>query len=369
MMRSNVLITVAVASLAGCGGTGTSDTAPREIDQVLDVGTASSDPECSHYKSYTAGLAKATIDCVGTVGPFLFGRNEKGLLERRFTSCSTTPSAATEASMLLRIDRMLSLQLRQSRLPKATKCIAQAYEEAERTLVKQGNTTCPTWHWQRREALPTEVGVAEVPRVLGSPSSAKLSRQRTKEFHYYAVEFEKDVQAQPCGSAEGCAQACASVFQGFYAGRTEDSILGDSPTWLDPTVYDAFDQYSDPYNAHNGFWHQMSYANDGPPGDLYGDFARACYIGYISDNSLTWGACLPNDPSGLGEAETCTYWNGVDHVMGRLVPDILFADQPETWTSRCEVARPPGSYCVTNGDCDRGVCHPVSGDPQGYCDY
>ena len=102
-------------------------------------------PECSSYRGYTAALAKATIDCLGTVGPSLYGLSEKGLLERRFDECLTggPASLSVKPAGLLRIDRLLSLQVREATLPNVLKCIPEVYDRAQRALIQQGISDLP----------------------------------------------------------------------------------------------------------------------------------------------------------------------------------------------------------------------------------
>src|SRR5260221_6392368 len=122
MMRLNPLWFAFLVVVVGCRGNGT-DPSRHERTGGADLATLASQtpdassPDCRSYKSYTAALAKATIDCQGTVGPFLYGLNEKGLLERRFESCHEKTSTLSDSAMLLHIDRLLSLQLRKATLP------------------------------------------------------------------------------------------------------------------------------------------------------------------------------------------------------------------------------------------------------------
>src|SRR5262249_24905896 len=142
-----------IVAIAGCGGNdpgaGASGgpTSAGETSRQAG-GLTTSDPytafsledtsaECASYRGYTGAPAKATIDCLGRVGPFLYGVNEKGLLERRFDACTTGGTNPLESPGLLHIDRLLSLQLRQATLPKVLKCIPQAYERAERDFVQR----------------------------------------------------------------------------------------------------------------------------------------------------------------------------------------------------------------------------------------
>jgi hypothetical protein len=341
MKQWTTLMAVAVSSLAGCGGADAGG--PDAPTGVVGGATSGSTPyghssaespasiedssaECSSYRGYTAALAKATIDCLGTVNPFLYGLNAKGLLERRFDECTTGGSKPLESPGLLRIDRLLSLQLRQSTLPNVLKCIPEVYDRAQRAFVNQGNSTCPAWTHQSTKGLPTIDNVRESVRRLPSIAVARGNKPTalpTESFHYYSVAYEKDAVEQPCGSAESCARACTAVFPGFYVGMSEKQLIGDPYWWLDPTDYGGFDIYNDPYNRVTGFYHPMSMAGDDLPGEIYGDFARGAFEG-------------ANTPDPDGQAELCTRWDGTDHRMARLIQDRLL-DDPSTWLSRCEL--------------------------------
>jgi hypothetical protein len=92
---------------------------------------------------------------------------------------------------------------------------------------------------------------------------------------------------------------------GFFAGQSGSNVIGDPYWWLDPTNYGS----NSPYRA-SGFFHPMSYADDDVPGAIYGDWARV--------------------------GDTCSWWNGVQHVLGTLLEDKLDPSNSGTWTSRCD---------------------------------
>lgn len=356
MMRSTTLMVAAIASLVGCGGAdggGTTTVPGGALGGTAngDIANGSSaaqgsasiedtSPECASYRGYTAALAKATIDCLGTVNPFLYGLNEKGLLERRFDACTTGGSKPSESPGLLHIDRLLSLQLRQATLPNVVKCIPEVYARAQRAFVQQGNSTCPMWRHESTKGLPTRENVQQsvenLPR-LTIARGIKPAALSAETFHFYSVDFQKEPPGQPCGSAETCARACTAVFPGFYVGMSEKQLIGDPYWWLDPTDYGGFDAVNDPYWRYNStqigcaspagaavdYCHPMSYAGDDVPGDIYGDFGRAAFAD-------------PNTVDVDHAAELCTRWDGTDHVVGRLVQDKLIPDDPTTWMSRCD---------------------------------
>src|SRR5262249_54033293 len=112
------VITMTVVVVMGCGGqpSDRSRTDPATVSQGL--------VDCTNYNGYTAAIAEATIDCIGTVGPTSYGVDVAGLLQRSFSAC-TLPGTVDS---LLRIDRLLSLQLRLD-LPLANVCIAQAWTD------------------------------------------------------------------------------------------------------------------------------------------------------------------------------------------------------------------------------------------------
>jgi hypothetical protein len=304
-------------------------------------------PECSAYRGYTGALAKATIDCLGTVGPFLYGVNEKGLLERRFDACTSGGTNRLESPGLLRIDRLLSLQLRQATLPNVLKCIPQAYERAQRAFVQRGYTTCPMWKHEAARGLPTLDSVRTTAQALSrllrrGPDGVRvypaLADQAVnvsdlaETFHLYTVRFASDAsEHQPCGSPEACARACTSVFAGFYVGMSENQIVGDPYEWLDPTVYDDW-RDSDPYRV-KGYYHPMSFAGgpDDFPGPIYGDIARAKFSEVIDASG---NPVVSTDPD--NEAELCSRWDGTDHRIGRMVQDRFPPDRPDLWLSVCE---------------------------------
>src|SRR4051794_22976236 len=103
---------------------------------------------CKNYDGYTAALAEATIDCLGTVGPYDYTTDQDGLLAPTFERCpadDTNPKDGRTA--LVRIRGLLSLQRkeRQEFAPNAVPCIRDAYLVAAKSLA--GNQIiCPTWH-------------------------------------------------------------------------------------------------------------------------------------------------------------------------------------------------------------------------------
>jgi hypothetical protein len=291
--RVGVLTLVA---LAGCGGG-----ARRDSSDTAAVSQGLVD--CTTYNGYTAALAEATIDCVGTIGPDSFGVDPSGLLGRRFSAC-TVPG---EVDSLLRIDRLLSLQLRPS-LVLANACFAQAWIEWLATIAARNISVCPLWTKLSRAGSPTPDNVAQNIQTL--PSLPDGNRDTVvpfgKEQFSYAVRLPSPPPLlQQCRTAQTCAQACTGGLAGFYVGQSGDDIVGDPYWWVDPTDYGS----SSPYRAA-GYYHPMSYADDDVPGAIYGDWARR------------------GDP--------CSWWNGEQHVLGTLLEDKLVPSDSRTWASRCD---------------------------------
>ena len=96
---------------AGCSADGaTSASAESEslVEGAASVATARSEltaigQDCSAFNGYTAALATATVDCLGTIRPDSFRVDERGFLQRSFNACSV------DAAMLYLSDHGESL--------------------------------------------------------------------------------------------------------------------------------------------------------------------------------------------------------------------------------------------------------------------
>jgi len=260
--------------------------------------------DCKPYDGYTAAIAEATIDCIGTIGPDSFLVNALGLLVRRFSVC-TLPGPVDS---LLRVDRLLSLQLRPD-LALANVCIAQAWTNWMVTVVVPQNiSVCPVWTKLSASGSPTPANVAQITQTLPTlpDSNPNALVPYGKEQFLYSVTLPSPPPLlQQCRTAQSCAQPCTGAFEGFFVAQSGNNIIGDPYWWLDPSDYGT----NSPYRA-SGYYHPMSYAPDDVPGAIYGDWARR------------------GDP--------CSWWNGVQHVLGSLWEDKLNSSDASTWMSRCD---------------------------------
>ena len=300
-----VALTIVAVGATGCGspsGRDSTDTVTAPLGLVDDV-AKSPTADCSTYDGYTAALAEATIDCTGTIGPTSFAVDPlSGLLGRGFTACAL-PS---NVDQLLRIDRLLSLQIRLD-LPLVNACIAQAWTNWLATILAQNISVCPVWTKVSATGSPTPQNVAQNTQTL--PALPDNNRNTAvpygKEQFLYAVRFAAPLPLlQLCRTPQSCARACTAGFEGFYVGQSGDDIIGDPYWWLDPNDYSP-----SPYRSA-GYYHPMSYAEDDVPGAIYGDWARR------------------GDP--------CSWWNGYQHVGGTLLEDRVNPYDRRTWMSRCD---------------------------------
>jgi hypothetical protein len=296
-----VVLTIVIVGMTGCGGGASGHDSTDTTDTVT---TSQALIDCSTYDGYTAALAEATIDCTGTIGPNSFAVDlSSGLLGRRFSAC-TLPGTVDS---LLRIDRLLSLQLRPD-LPLVNVCFAKAWTNWLVTIVTQNISVCPVWTKLSASGSPTPQNVAQNTQTLpplpnGNPHVAV---PYGKEQFLYSVRFSSPLPLlQLCRTPQSCARACTGGFEGFYVGQSGDDIIGDPYWWLDPNDYSPSSPYRSP-----GYYHPMSYAEDDVPGAVYGDWAR--------------------------RGEACSWWNGAQHVGGTLWEDKLNPYDRRTWMSRCD---------------------------------
>jgi hypothetical protein len=287
----------AIAATA-CGGRGADGSSSEQISAVPQPLV-----DCTNYNAYTAALGEATIDCIGTIGPDTFMVDSLGLLGRSFSVC-TVPGSGDP---LLRIDRLLSLQLRPD-LALSNVCFAQAWTTWLLSMVADRITVCPVWTKLSVMGDPTPENVAQNIATLPPLPDANPhpSVPIGKEQFLYSVAFPHPLPLlQRCRTPQSCARACTGGLAGFFAGTSGDDVVGDPYWWLDPNDYGA----NSPYRS-SSYYHPMSYAPDDVPGAIYGDWAR--------------------------RGDACSWWDGVQHVLGMLYEDRIDPSNSRTWTSRCD---------------------------------
>ncbi len=301
MMRLRIaawILVLTIVGTTGCGG----GAADRDSTDTATVSQGLLG--CKAYDGYTAAIAEATIDCIGTIGPNTFLVNALGLLVRDFSVC-TLPGSVDS---LLRVDRLLSLQLRPE-LALATVCIAQAWTTWMVTVVvPQRISVCPVWTKLSASGSPTPQNVAQNIQTLPPLPDSDPYREVPygKEQFLYAVSLPSPPPLlQQCKTAQSCARACTGGFAGFFVGESGSNVIGDPYWWLDPSDYGS----NSPYRA-SGYYHPMSYAPEDVPGAIYGDWAR--------------------------RGDACSWWNGMQHMAGTLLEDKLVSSDPSTWMSRCD---------------------------------
>jgi hypothetical protein len=396
MARFIIGAIVLASAAAGCSGTreGSPETLAK-VQQPIFI-----DRSCKGFDGYTAALAEATIDCLGSIGPSDYkvavdpldtGAAPTPILVPTFDSCPAEPvppprevggtAQSVPVSALSRIHSILRIQ---RSAPPTTladgtllelKCIRDAYNNAAANLKQRGVTVVPNWHRQFAGGVPTKKRITALAARYPKPSKNEkglwtvnlpqpgspppLGFRFPKEYFFYTVSWDnKPAQtctdpACPPGCAKGDPVACATevastLFEGFFVGRFGKYLVGDPYLWLDPTVYDDWTDANDPYRV-NGYYHPMSLTGGDPtqvPGPIYGDFARAKFDdSYDPASGSTNGApsCCDDlghaytTPSADNQAELCTRWDGTDHRVGRLVQDkLLGSARPDTWLSVCE---------------------------------
>jgi hypothetical protein len=293
-----VVLSTTLATV-GCAGSAWSDEdanhAVSPISQALQG--------CTGYDSYTAAIAEATIDCMGTIGPQSFEVGASGSLQRTFQACTQGGDAE-----LLRIDRLLSLLDRTTDLPLAGQCITQAWAIWKQSADNANLSICPVWTKLASLGTPTIVNVTLNAATLAPLPDAVRNRAVVfgKELFLYAVVLPTIPPIlQNCRTALSCAQLCTGGFAAFFVGLSGLNVVGDPYWWLDPNDYGT----NDPY-ASADYYHPMSYAPDDVPGARFGDYARV--------------------------GERCSRWDGIQHVLGQLQPDQLDPRNRRTWMSRCD---------------------------------
>ena len=132
-----------------------------------------------------------------------------GLLVRNFSAC-TVPGGGDP---LLRIDRLLSLQLRDDLLLR-TACFADAWTNWLLTMVAGRITVCPVWTKLSASGSPTPENVAQnistLPPLPDSNPNTPVSYG--KEQFLYAVSFPGPLPLlQQCRTPQSCARAYGSA--------------------------------------------------------------------------------------------------------------------------------------------------------------
>ncbi|HKQ71707.1 MAG TPA: hypothetical protein VJT73_20330 [Polyangiaceae bacterium] len=311
--------------------------------------------DCSVYNSVTAGLAEATVACLGHVGPFDY-RVVQSMpvpgapapfprLMRAFDLCGPNRSEVETAQLLLRIDNLLAIQDHAQSLdpqiyPSVTACIPNAFLEAQKQIQGLGDVICPNLAKEYVANTPTAANVerlrkllpARVPLgpqgVLGIPPGGFGPKSRfPKSYVFYRASYDERLPGQPpprqasCGRIESCAKTCASVLAGFFLGRFGNALVTDPDYWTDPSEY-GFDHGGiNPYLKDNGFWHPMA-ESPKPPGVVFGVFQRGVDPAVQAMNG--WSN------------EECTYWTQWGGLIGRLNPYPPIPVSERLMVSRCE---------------------------------
>jgi hypothetical protein len=204
-----------------------------------------------------AALGKATLDCLGTVGPSIY-ETSSGQLRRTFAAC-----ASRDRRLLQRIDALLAVQ---SSSPGRADDLAGHYVSRWNAFVESfpSNrvTECPLWKLESVIDAPTH---ESVPRSVAE-------RRIGEEFYTYKIVSAECARDGACAVKQ--ASACAAGFgPGFVVSQDarRSRVEVDPAWWL--TTYEFSDDTSNPFMMP-GYYHPMSYY--GPlPGALYGAPQRA----------------------------------------------------------------------------------------------
>ena len=262
--------------------------------------------DCSAFDGYTAALATATVDCLGTIRPDSFRVDEQGFLRRSFNACSV------DATRLGKIDSLLSLQQREARLPKIKQCFAGHYADFVRSFADSGVRECPTWQ-KDREVNPIDARVVDnVSRLLSRENELETSviKKAFQGSELDALELKNLYRvsfSEPAARSENAstwAAQCAGGFQGFVLeAQGPSALLTDPPAWLLDTTY--LSAAEDPY-LRDGYYHPMCYYG-GAPGVAFGEPERyrpcptcrpesCCYYAGLALKTQLQLDCLdPND--------------------------------------------------------------------------
>jgi hypothetical protein len=206
-----------------------------------------------------AALGRATLDCVGTVGPSTY-ETRSGALERTFTAC-----VSGDRTLLQRVDALLAVQ--SSRTGRGDDIAGHyvARWNAFTDSFPHGRIAqCPTWQLE---------GVIDAPT---SESVPRFQHARTsligKENYRYRVESPQCAQDGECDVR--LAAACAGGFGPAFIVDLDpprSRVEVDPAWWL--TTYDYPDDLWNPFKLP-GYYHPMSYYG-ALPGALYGAIQRA----------------------------------------------------------------------------------------------
>jgi hypothetical protein len=240
-VNRKLLALIVIAACIGIGGPAASQEAPR-IDG---------------RDALLASLGKATLDCVGTVGPSTY-QTSTGMLVRTFTACRSGDRAA-----LKRLDALLAVQLSNQGQADG---LAEHYVSRWNTFLKSfpsGHVTqCPVWKLEGILDAPT---TESVPRYM---SEKRIGEENAR----YSVSSTQCSQDGEC--AVKAAAACAA---GFGPGFIVDTDPRRSRVEVDPawwlTTYEFVDDESNPFMLP-GYYHAMSYYGQ-LPGSMYGALERA----------------------------------------------------------------------------------------------
>jgi hypothetical protein len=204
-----------------------------------------------------AALGKATLDCLGTVGPATYNTSS-GVLGRTFTRCRSGDRA-----LLQQVDALLALQFSE---PGRADDIAGHYVSRWNAFVRSfphGHITqCPVWQLENVIDAPTR---ESVPRIAAG-------RRIGKENYRYKVSSTQ------CAHNGGCAiRAARECAGGFGPAFIVDQDPHRSRVEVDPawwlTTYDFPCEVDNPFQLP-GYYHPMSYYG-ALPGALYGALQRA----------------------------------------------------------------------------------------------
>lgn len=322
-MKSSIGTVVLLGILqAACSGDGT-PVATAESDSLVSdaasVATARSEltaigQDCSAFNGYTAALATATVDCLGTIRPDSFRVDEQGVLRRSFNACSV------DATRLSKIDALLSLQQREARLPGIKQCFAGHYADFVRSFGDSGVRECPAWHKDRAVNPIDERVIDNVTRVLPNESDLQANASKTlfnaseldalELKNVYKVSF-RDGAAHGEDASSWAAQ-CAGGFQGFVLeAQGANAVLTDPPAWLLDTTYLGAAQ--DPY-LRAGYYHPM------------------CYYGHVP--GVAFGEAERYRPCSNCQPESCCYYAGLV-LKTQLQLDCLDPNDWDTCVSYC----------------------------------
>jgi hypothetical protein len=338
MQKANWQVVVLGCALAGCsanardeGGeqAGSLSESARVTLPASEISAVGLD--CSSFNSYTASLATATVDCMGTIRPDSFQVTAEGFLKRNFSSC------AVDATRLSTIDSLLSLQQRAARLPHVQECMAGRYADFLRSFAQSGVLACPTWSKEQTVNPITPAVIDGIMPALAALDDAQLRianktapkaealtaggvPDELEEKNLYRVSFPTSASEQAHASAADWAAACAGGFAGFVLSTAGSSALTDPAAWLSNTIYP--NAPADPY-LRGGFYFPMSYYG-GAPGVQFADAARARPCDGPHD--------FPG-PS-VCPAEMCSYYAGI-HLKTTLQLDCLNPNDWSTCVSFC----------------------------------